>query len=123
MTGWEGAAGSRIATVRLTNHGQTACLIADLARPQLVDASGILIDGTAPATAGQLVVEPGAGLETLVSAGNYCGLSPVAPVSVAFILGDGDRLVADPVSPTDATVPPCLGTSQPAAISMHTWAP
>ena len=39
-----------------------------------------------------------------------------------IVLSNGDRLVAEPVSPTDATVPPCNGPSQPATISMHKWA-
>jgi hypothetical protein len=124
ITLWEGAAGQRIAHVQLTNRGETACLVDDIARPQLVDASGaILIDGDPPASGAQLVVAPGGALETLVSAGNDCGPTPVAPVTLAFILGDGERLVAEPVSPTDATVPPCLGSSQPGTISMHRWAP
>jgi len=121
---WEGAAGQRIATVRLTNNGPVACLVDDLARPQLVGGDGaILIDGTAAVPTKHLLVEPGGTLNTLVAAGNDCKPAPVAPVSVAFVFADGRRLVADPASPTDATVPPCNGAGQPATISMHPWAP
>lgn len=125
ITLWEGAAGQRIADVTLTNTGTAPCLLDALDRPQLVAGNGaILIDGAAPAEGGAaLTVAPGATLQTLVAAGNYCKPAPKPPVSIAFVLGDGARLIAAPVSPTDATVPPCLGAGSPSTISMHPWAP
>ena len=48
---WEGAAGSRIADVELTNAGAGACTLETLERPQLIDGPGrVLIDGATPAT-------------------------------------------------------------------------
>lgn len=124
VTLWEGAAGQRIADVELTNRGTTDCLLDALARPQLVGGDGgVLIDGKNPSTSGQLTVAPGALLKSLVAAGNYCKSAPIPPVSVAFVFADGRRLVADPVSPADVTLPPCNGAGVPATISMHAWAP
>jgi len=125
ITLWEGAAGNRIATVELTNAGSSPCTIASLDRPQLVDGHGsVLIDGTKPASSGRLTVGPGDVLSTLVDDANYCGPTPVAPVTLAFVTADGGRFVATPFSPTDATVPPCNGGSGSAGdISMHPWAP
>jgi hypothetical protein len=125
ITLWEGAAGHRIADVELTNTGFSACVVQATARPQLVDGNrSILIDGAAPAGSDPfLTVAPGGVLKTLVQDGNYCGPAPVAPVSVAFVLADGSHLVATPFSPTDATVPPCLGSGSKADIEMHPWAP
>ncbi len=60
-------------------------------------------------------------LSTLVQAGNYCGPAPTAPVSVAFAF-DTFRLEADPASPSDLTVPPCLGAPGSAGdIGMQPW--
>jgi hypothetical protein len=125
ITMWEGAAGHRIAHVELTNAGTEPCALSALAEPQLVDGNGeVLIDGSSPASTPVIEVAPGAVLQTLVQAGNYCGPIPAPPVSVAFVLSDGSSIVADPVSPTDATLPPCLGPSGSAGtIEMQPWAP
>jgi hypothetical protein len=125
ITLWEGAAGHRIAHVELTNTGLSACVIQATLRPQLVNGNrSVLIDGAAPAGSDPfLTLAPGKTLKTLVQDGNYCGPAPMAPVSVAFVLADGSHLLAAPVSPTDATVPPCLGSGSKADIEMQPWAP
>jgi hypothetical protein len=124
ITRWEGAAGHRIADVEVTNAGAGPCFLPTLARPQLVDGNGdVLIDGTSP-VGSSLSLKPGGKATTLVDADNYCGPAPLAPVSVAFVMGGPDqRLIAAPVSPKDATVPPCNGPGAPASIEMHPWAP
>jgi hypothetical protein len=122
ITMWEGAAGSRIATVQLTSVGTSDCLLDAVARPQLVDGSGaVLINGDNPGTDDQVSIAPGDVLTTLVSAANYCQSAPRPPVSVAFVFANGDRIVAAPESSTDATVPPCNGPGQPGTIEMHAW--
>ena len=124
ITMWEGAAGSRIAHVEVTNTGPTRCKLATMDRPQLVDGKGsVLIDGTAPGTSPTLTIAPGGVLKTLVRASNYCGPDPLPPTSVAFVVANG-RFQATPVSPTDATVPPCNGDPGSAgSIDMQPWAP
>lgn len=125
ITMWEGAAGHRIAHVELTNETSGPCLLPAMARPQLLDGNGeVLIEGTSPSSSAILEMAPGAVLQTLVQAGNYCGPAPAAPVYVAFVLDEGSWIVADAVSPTDATVPPCLGAAGSAGdIEMQPWAP
>ena len=121
---WEGAMGQRIATVELTNTSAAPCTIRARSRPQLVDGRGaILIDSAGAASSATLTVEPGGRLQTMVEDSNYCGPAPTAPVTVAFVLGSNDRVVAAPASPGDATVPPCNGPSAAASIQMHPWAP
>lgn len=123
VTLWEGAAGHRIAHVELRNVGSDPCDLESAARPQLVDGEGsVLIDGANSPTS-FIIVPPGGVVTTLVQAGNYCGPAPLAPVTVAFALADGGSIVAAPFSPTDATVPPCLGAGSPATIEMQPWAP
>jgi hypothetical protein len=93
-------------------------------RPQLVDGAGkVLIDGPAPGSSSSLSIAPGGVLKTEIEDSNYCGPAPKAPVSVAFVLSDGRKIVAAPLSPTDVTVPPCNGAGQPSHISMKPWAP
>ena len=125
ITAWEGAAGHRIADVELTNAGTVTCRLATVAKPQLIDGHGsVLIDGTDPGPSKTLTIAPGDVVKTFVQDANYCGPDPVAPVSVAFVLGGGGRFVATPLSPTDATVPPCNGTPGSAGdIEMQPWAP
>ena len=122
ITRWEGAAGQRIADVELTYAGEETCLLRSRDRPQLVDGAGaVLIDGTDPSASAPIRISTGDVRTTLVQAGNYCGPAPVRPVSVAFVLGGGGRIVATPFSPTDATIPPCLGSGVPSDISMQSW--
>src|SRR5262249_7962178 len=112
---WQGAAGSRIADVTLTNHGSIACTLHEMTPPSLVDGQGtVLLKGTGAPSGSNLTVAPGAALTTEVEAGNYCGDIPVAPITISFDLGGGQHLVAAPQSPDDATLPPCNGPSQPA---------
>ncbi len=123
ITLWEGAAGHRIAHVELTNTGPLECIIPSLARPQLMDGGGsVLIEGASPTTTEIFTLAPGAVATTLVQTGNYCGPAPVAPVSVAFAMPAG-RIVGAPFSPTDSTLPPCLGApGSPGTIEMQPWA-
>ena len=135
ITLWEGAAGSRIAHVEVTNSGTVACLLSATARPQLVDGKGsVLIDGapvaspspgaTAVPVPAPLLVPVGGVLKSLVRVRNYCGPAATAPVSVAFVLASGGRFVATPFSPTDGSVPLCLGAPGSAgSAEMQAWAP
>ena len=124
ITAWEGAAGHRIADLELTNAGTVTCRLATMARPQLVDGHGsVLIDGTDPGPSTTLTLAPGDVVKTFAQDANYCGPDPVPPVSVAFVLNDGGRFVATPLSPTDATVPPCNGApGSKGDIEMQPWA-
>lgn len=122
---WNGAMGSRIADVELTNTGVT-CRLAEMARPQLIEGHGaILIDGAIPTDLTTLTLASGDLIKTMVRASNYCGPSPTAPVSLSFVLaGNTGRILALAVSPTDTTgLPPCNGTPGSAgSIEMQAWA-
>jgi hypothetical protein len=124
ITMWEGAAGHRIAHVDVTNDRSVPCLLETLARPQLVDGNGsVLIDSASPPPSKAILVNPGDVLRTLVQVGNYCGPAPARWVSVAFLMSNEGLIVASPETPTDVTVPPCLGSGQPATIEMQPLAP
>ncbi len=120
---WTGAAGSRIADVTVRNGGSAACSFATLDRPQLIDGHhAVLIDGAAPKTTSHITLPAGGSASTEVEDSNYCGATPVAPVSVAFVLSNGDRLIAAPVSSIDTSgVAPCNGAGAPALIQMQPW--
>jgi hypothetical protein len=122
---WSGAAGQRIASLKLTNSGAVACRFPSVTQPQLVDGTGsVLIDGAEVTGGSTLMLASGASLTSMAEDGNYCGPDPVAPITVAIVLPGGGRIVAEPVSATDVTgLAPCMGTGSPAYIQMHAWAP
>jgi hypothetical protein len=122
ITSWEGAAGSRIANVRLTNAGAAPCATTAVARARLVDGGGTeLIQGAQPSGGATITIPAGASVTTLVQVSNYCGAAPVAPVGIAFDINGVATVLAKPASNTDATVPPCNGPGQPGTIEMHPW--
>jgi hypothetical protein len=122
ITLWEGAAGSRIAHVELTNTSDTSCVVGAVNRVQLVDGdNNVLIDGTVPTTPSTLVIPSSGVATTLVEVSNYCGASPVVPVSLAFWLDGRTPTLSLPASATDTTTPPCSGPGQPGSIQMHPW--
>ena len=127
VTGWSGAAGSRIGSVELRNAGTDPCVVFGLTRPQLLDGRGtILIDGAPPGASQAIEVAPGGLLRTDVRDSNYCGPEPAPPVTVAFVLPEGlGRVVAAPDSPSGlGGVPPCLGPAGSAGtIEMQPWQP
>jgi uncharacterized protein DUF4232 len=123
VTNWTGAAGSRIATVHVTNASAHPCALALKLHAQLVDANlRVLIDGTAPKGTKTIRLEPKGTAQTEVEVGNYCGKNPaVAPATIAFAFPDGSRLVATAAADSVDAVPPCNGPTQPGSIQMHAW--
>lgn len=133
ILGWQGAAGSRIADVEITNASAGTCTVRGTPGLELVDATGrTMIDSQTSGPSGRpraapadpaFELAPGARLRTQVAASNYCGPAPTLPIDIALTLPSaGGRLVASPgpgVASTEAT-PPCLG-SDGSAISMNGW--
>ena len=123
---WQGAAGSRIADVRLYNTSFGSCYVRNFPQVRLVSGTGhSLIAGHSPSSAGAPhTIAPLHYLRTMVQTSNYCGGSFTTPVTLTFTLtGTLGRVVAIPVSTTDdGGVPSCLGAPGSAgSISMHAW--
>jgi len=123
ITAWEGAAGSRIATVTIKNTGTAGCRIGSSPSAQLVDAHGrILVAGPdGPRTASAGLVAPGASFTTLVEISNVCGAEPAFPLHLTFVEDAPETIVAAPLSATDTTVPPCNGPTVPATLQTQPW--
>lgn len=132
IVGWQGAAGSRIAEVEVTNTSSGPCVLRGTPGLQLLDGNGaILIDSATAGTGGRPTVAPsdptfslapGDAVRTDVSASNYCGPSPSLPLSIAFVVPGGGTFVAVPGSdaPDGFAVPPCSGDGG-GAIAMNGW--
>jgi len=123
---WEGAAGSRIANVRLYNTSFSSCYVRNFPRVRLVSATGTTMIGgsSASTTAATLSIAPLRYVRTEVATSNYCGPAYARPVTLTFTLpGTLGRVVAIPLNSTDASgVPPCNGAPGSAGhISMHAW--
>jgi uncharacterized protein DUF4232 len=133
ILGWQGAAGSRIADVEVSNTTARPCFVRGTPGLQLVDASGrVLIDSAMTGPGGQPHVTPtdpsfellpDRRVRTDIRASNYCGPAPSPPIDIAFTLpSGGGRFVAVPadgVSSAEA-VPPCLGPTG-GQIEMNGW--
>ncbi|HEX7949397.1 MAG TPA: hypothetical protein VF494_03535 [Candidatus Limnocylindrales bacterium] len=122
---WTGAAGNRVATVVLGNVGAGPCVLVAAQRPQLVDGTGaVLIDGTDPTNPGKLTLARGEAVTTEVDVANYCGATPTAPVTLAFVFANGERLTAQARNASDTFgLPECMGPGGPGMITMYPWAP
>lgn len=123
---WEGAAGTRIATVAVTNVSGAVCTLAGTPGLQLVDADDrVLIEAPAGSGAGDFSLQPGAEAETEVGVSNYCGPDAILPVRLVFAVpgdtGGFEALPAADVSSATA-VPPCMGGGD-ATLAMNGWRP
>ena len=118
---WEGAAGSRIAQITLTNRTDGDCQLGEFTHVRYVDGGNhALIEG--PATPGAVIVPAHSSLSTLVEVSNYCGPVPEQPVGIIFENARGGiLLVGSPASEADMSVPPCNGPGQPGSIQMQPW--
>ncbi len=123
IVSWDGAAGSRIARVVVTNDAPTACLLPTILQATLVDKLGAhLIAGAAPSgTPASITLGSGLSATTLVEVANYCGPDPVAPATIQFTMSD-DGVFG--LSPDDRLgdvdgVPPCNGPTLPGSIQMQ----
>jgi len=123
---WDSGAGHRTASVQLTNIGDASCKIHALAKPQLVGGDGgVLMQGSNPTSTAVLTLDPNNIVATMVQDANYCGPTPVAPITVAFVFPSGEgRVIANPVSPDDVDgLPPCNGAGAGGLIEMQPFAP
>jgi hypothetical protein len=133
VTGWEGAMGSQIATVLLTNKSSSTCQLRGTPRLQLLDKAGhVLIDSKTAGASGLPHVAPGdktfklapsSSVTTMVQVSNYCGATnPVLPTTIAFYLPNATgRLVA--AADSGGGVPPCNGSpGSDGSIQMNGWA-
>jgi Protein of unknown function (DUF4232) len=131
VTGWQGAAGSQIATVTLTNKSTTTCTVRGTPEVELIDVHGaILIDSQTGGPSGLPHIAPGAPayhvahngfLTTEVEDSNYCGAAAALPTTIAFVLpSSAGRLAAAP-GPGGST-PPCNGApGSLGSIAMNGW--
>ena len=132
VTSWEGAMGSQIASVTVTNRSAVACKVRGTPEVQLVDAIGvILIDSKTAGASGKAHVSSGdptfllahnASVKTDVQVNNYCGSgAPVLPTTIAFVLpSGGGRFVA--AAGPGGDVPGCLADpGTPGYAGMNGW--
>jgi len=130
---WQGAAGSRIADVGITNTSARPCLVRGTPGLRLVDANDVvLLDSATAGPSGQAHVAPsdpsfelapGGLLRTEVQASNYCGPDPTLPIHIVFDLpaGGGKVNVTTALGySSDEGVPPCMGSTA-GTIAMNGW--
>jgi hypothetical protein len=121
ITAWEGAAGSRIGTVIVTNNSQDACRLAGPPGAALIDGSGTVLAASSGPVGGaaNLELPAGARAQLLIAVANWCNDPPRPPVSIGLTLPDGTRLVVEPAAGGAFEPPPCNGPGQPASIEVQ----
>jgi Protein of unknown function (DUF4232) len=122
ITAWEGAAGHRIATIKVHNTGSTSCALPKLLQPNLVDRAGhVLIVGRPAQVAGSITIPVGAAATTLVDTSNYCGTAPSAPLGISLYVSFDNAIEAYPAAGVQLPIdpPPCNGPSVPAEIQIQ----
>lgn len=129
---WQGAAGTRFATLKVQNMGTGSCLVSGTPGLQLADGHGqVFLDSAnlgEPASvspAKPVFTLRGGGADSVylvVGLSNYCGADPVAPVRLALVLPTGlGRVVATAPAGVVITMAPCNGSS--AATTLHVQMP
>ena len=116
ITGWEGAAGHRIASVVVENRTTISCRLPTELQVKLADnVDRPLIVGPPVVATTWITLPPGGSATTLVQVGNYCGPAPVEPVTIAFTMPDGGVFGLAPHQGSGdlGGVPPCNGVDGP----------
>ena len=122
---WEGAAGSRIATVELRSTAAGDCSLPSEAQLALIDADGVplIVDAT---ERWHTAISPGGVLHAMVQVGNYCGSEGRDPVMIhveATFAGGKDSVSLFPAAGGLSGVPPCNGPEASGVIEMQPWQP
>jgi hypothetical protein len=122
ITAWEGAAGHRIATVKVMNAGTLACTVPRYFRPALAEENGhaLIVSDFMPQPAPVTLAASASGT-ALVDMSNYCGAAPTSALLLRLYLDTDGAVAARPGAsvqgPIDA--PPCNGRNAPATIEMQ----
>ncbi len=125
---WQAGTGHRLAVFTLKNAGPADCRVRAKSQPMLVNGDGsILIAANAAPASDWVNVAKGAALKTTVQTSNLCTTTTlVAPLRIAFVMPEGDTIIAMPGGPTDMGADPgCPGDpgTPSGAIEMQPWAP
>jgi Protein of unknown function (DUF4232) len=122
IVAWEGAAGHRIATIKVHNTGSSACTVPTQLRPALVDQSGnALIVGSPAQATESITLNAGAAASALVDMTNYCGADPSAPLGIRLNLPSDQSIEAYPAAGVRLPIdpPPCNGPNAASTIEMQ----
>jgi hypothetical protein len=121
ISGWDGAAGHRIATVDVRNRTANECALPALLRPALVDAEGTaLIAGAPVSDTATIRLARGRGATTEIDMANYCGAAPSAALRIRLYLPSQESVEAAANPGLNALdLPPCNGETVPASIEMQ----
>lgn len=122
IVAWDGAAGSRLATVELTSSAAAFCRLPSDPRLTLIDAMGrVLIQG--PYHRQRLFISPRETLHSLVEVSNACvAFEPSEPATIVWDGAMGEIVFA-PAAGGLSGIPPCNGAGSAGSISQQPWQP
>jgi hypothetical protein len=134
ITSWSGAAGSRYATVDVTNKSKVTCTLRGTPGVRLLDGKGkIVLDSAKVKSVGgpkiksgdtAVVVDPGDDVAADVQWTNWCSKQPTRPLTVALVLTNSGGLLKAAKAKESGLddAPSCSAKSQPATVKItHSW--
>ncbi len=131
---WQGAAGSRYASVLVTKSAGGTCTVRGTPGVRLLDGKGVTLLDSAkiegiggpkvhPGDA-ELLLSPGDKVEIDVQWSNWCKSQPARPLTVALVLTDRGGLLKATKAPVsgDDDRPSCMESAQSSQLSVtHPW--
>jgi hypothetical protein len=126
ISGWEGAAGTRIAQINVENRGGASCDLSGPPAAALLDSTGRIVASSTGKVGGapDFVLQSGGVASLLVAVANWCG-DPPQSVAIGLTLPSGGQIVAQQEAGVTFDPPPCNGPGQPLTIDVQqdSWTP
>jgi len=121
ITGWDGAAGSQIATIEVKNIGGATCDLGAPTAEQLLDGLGQLpVTSTGDKAVGtDMTLASDKSAQLLVRVANWCMAKPSDQVSIGVTLTGGTSIVAEPAKNVTFQPPACNGSKQPTTLDVQ----
>jgi hypothetical protein len=121
---WEGAAGSRIADIRLTNRVDIPCDVPAIESIEYASDDGTKLIGPVAVQIPAITLDARESVTSMVRVSNYCGLAPRGSIGLGFFFETRMYMVTGwPFEQRDIAIAPCNDPDAPGTLEMEPWTP
>jgi hypothetical protein len=121
---WEGAAGSRIADIRLTNRVDIPCDVPAIESIEYASDDGTKLIGPVAVQIPAITLDARESVTSMVRVSNYCGLAPRGSIGLGFFFETRMYMVTGwPFEQRDIAIAPCNDPDAPGTLEMEAWTP
>lgn len=121
---WDGAAGSRMADIRLTNRVDFPCDVAAIESIEYASDDGTTLIGPVPVLIPAITLDARESVTSMVRVSNYCGPAPRGSISLGFYFETGMFMNTGwPFEQRDIAIAPCNDPNAPGTLEMQPWTP